>query len=524
MTYFKNFYFYIFLFFFVFIAGIASINTGITHDELFDYKVWLTNKDLILNFLFNENFDTSYLADAGKYYGIGFHYYSSLLEPFFSRLPQLSDYDINTKKILSKHISVFSLFVISGLIFKRIVKLIINDNHFANLSTIFYLSYPYLLGHSFFNVKDIPFLTLWLTCTYFIIRLSRNYFLKDLILKKHLIFLVLSTSYLLSIRISGVLIFIQYLIFILTVTHLKNISVFNFIKINIKELSFSFVGIFFFYILLQPSYWSNPLLIFDAIKYMSQHIQTVCTVTLGECMKAQNLPASYLPIWFFFKMPIIILLGLSLFIILEKKIEEKPLLKIILLPLAYSIPAIIILLILFNVNLYDEIRQVMFLVPLIFIISLSLIYLFSKKIFSFSVIFFIIFFIIQNIKIFPYNYIWINNFSHITKVTNIFELDYWGASTKKISNFIQNKNVNDNSCIISNRNDAMNSLITTNKCLIDFNQLHKKVQRPFYVALMERGINKGVPNNCKIIFNEQINLNFSNETLTLAKVFRCDKF
>ena len=70
----------------------------------------------------------------------------------------------------------------------------------------------------------------------------------------------------------------------------------------------------------------------------------------------------------------------------------------------------------------------------------------------------------------------------------------------------------------------MNSLITTNKCLINFNKLHKKVQRPFYVALMERGINKGVPNNCKIIFNEQINLNFSNETLTLAKVFRCDKF
>ena len=33
-------------------------------------------------------------------------------------------------------------------------------------------------------------------------------------------------------------------------------------------------------------------IIFQAIKYMSQHIQTVCTITLGECMKAQELPAS----------------------------------------------------------------------------------------------------------------------------------------------------------------------------------------------------------------------------------------
>lgn len=524
MTYFKNLYFYIFLFFFVLIAGKFSLDTGITHDELHDYNVWLANKNLILNFLFNKNLDTSYLDGGGKFYGIGFHYYSSFFEPFLTKLPQLSEYDINTKKILSKHISVYLLFVTSGLIFKRIIKLIINDNNFANLSTIFYLLYPYLLGHSFFNVKDIPFLTFWLICTYFIIRISRSFFLKDIILKRHLLFLVLFTSFLLSIRISGILIFIQYLIFILTITHLKKLSFLYFIRINFKNIFFTFFGIFLFFIVLQPSYWDNPLLIFEAVKYMSQHIQTVCTITLGECMSAQNLPASYLPIWFFFKLPIIILLGLILYFALEKKIENQPLIQIILLPLILSIPTIIIFLILFNVNLYDEIRQVMFLVPLIFIISLSLIYFFSKKIFNISIIFFIFFFIFQNIKIYPYNYIWINNFSHITKVQNNFELDYWGASTKNISNFIQNDKINENACLISNRNDAFNSLIPINKCLINFNKLHEKNKRPFYVALMERGVNKGVPNNCNLVFEEQIKLNFSKEKLTLAKIYKCNKF
>ena len=44
----------------------------------------------------------------------------------------------------------------------------------------------------------------------------------------------------------------------------------------------------------------------------------------------------------------------------------------------------------------------------------------------------------------------------------------------------------------------------------------------FYVALLERKLNKGTPNGCKVIHEEKISLNFSSEKLTLAKVFKCD--
>ena len=104
-----------------------------------------------------------------------------------------------------------------------------------------------------------------------------------------------------------------------------------------------------------------------------------------------------------------------------------------------------------NVNLYDEIRQVMFLLPIIFIISLSSLYYYSKKMFYLFIPTFIILFTLQNFKIYPYNYVWINNFSYITKVNNAFELDYWGASTRNISKFLS-KNINYDQCIISNRN------------------------------------------------------------------------
>ena len=104
--------------------------------------------------------------------------------------------------------------------------------------------------------------------------------------------------------------------------NIKQYSFYYIIKKNIRDLVLAFFIILLFYIILQPSFWLNPLLIYDAVLYMSQHVQSVCTITLKECMEAQNLPASYLPIWFFFKLPIIILLGLPLFFLLEEKIKK----------------------------------------------------------------------------------------------------------------------------------------------------------------------------------------------------------
>ena len=144
------------------------------------------------------------------------------------------------------------------------------------------------------------------------------------------------TAYLLSIRISGILIFVQYLIFILILINIKKLNLLNFFAKHSKEIIVTFLIILSFYIILQPSYWENPFLIIDAVKFMSQHLQTACTITLGDCMKAQNLPATYLPIWFFFKTPLIILGGLILYFKIDHQIEKKPLEHIIILSLVLS--------------------------------------------------------------------------------------------------------------------------------------------------------------------------------------------
>ena len=82
---------------------------------------------------------------------------------------------------------------------------------------------------------------------------------------------------------------------------------------------------------------------------MSNHIQTVCTITFGECMKAQDLPSSYIPLWLLVKLPIFILLGLVILPFTEKKLFSNQENSILIGSLIISILSIILLLIFFKV-------------------------------------------------------------------------------------------------------------------------------------------------------------------------------
>ena len=169
----KKNYFYLFIVCFTFVGAFLALNTGITHDEYHDLFVWKANQNLILNNLLNSNYDTSYLRGGNLYYGSGFHYVSFLIEFFSLQIPIISNLDELTKLLLLKHLTVFLFFVTSGIFIRKILKSITQNNTVCNLGTIFYLLYPYLLGHSFFNVKDIPFLSVWCICTYYIIRITK---------------------------------------------------------------------------------------------------------------------------------------------------------------------------------------------------------------------------------------------------------------------------------------------------------------------------------------------------------------
>ena len=534
----KKNYFNYFLFFFTIIGIYLSLNVGITHDEAHSSWIWELNKKKILNIFFDINYEVKSLNESLGYnqdfnlialdsfhgfYGVGFYLVSFPFEKLISIFYNFDFISEEGKQLLIKHPLVLIYFVIGGFFLNKILFLITQNKLTSNLGSIFFLTYPYLLGHGLFNTKDIPLMSVWIACTYFIAKIMFDFFENKKVNIKKIFIISLLTAHLISLRVSGVLIFIEYLFFVFFFIHLYKMNFIYFLKISYKSIIIFLSSFLLFLYSFYPSLWGDPLRFFDSLSFMSQHVQSVCTMTLGNCMRAQNLPSSYIFIWLFYKLPIFILFGISVFAFMEKKIFSDDKNVLILGPIISSVLTIILLLIFFDVNLYDELRQILFIFPLIFIISIVAISQFLKKFFTIFISLFIIFFLYQNFKLYPYNYLWINNFNLFTEVNKNFEKDYWGVSTRKIAQYFNNNELDKNECLISNRNNGIKYFLNEkNTCLKPFKDLHKKNKRPFYVALTERSLDKGTPNQCILVSDQSIKINFSNEKIILAKIYKCD--
>jgi len=522
-----NLIFNIFLLIYLIFGFYLSINTGISTDEFIEQTNWKLSKDAIKNFfgLNNHGYSNLYSYEW-KFHGVGHHYFSQVYLSFISLFIHIDKYSEDVSNILINHSFIFLIYFFSGIFSKKIVEFVIEDKLFSNIFLIFYLLYPYLLGHGFYNPKDIPFLFIWILSSYISIKIFLKLYEKKEISILNILVLSLTTGILLSIRISGILIILQYfIIFIITCNAIEK----TFYEI-IKSYFYKIILFFFLTLLvtfsLYPVLWNNPLLVLDSINQMRNIPYGVCTLTFGKCMDALNLPSSYIFIWLFFKLPILALIGLLLFPFVEKKIFTKSRNQIILGSIMLSTISIIFLLILLEVNLYDELRHIMFLVPLILISTYSIIYLFSKKITLYIGILSITIFLIQNFNMYPYQYTWFNLFGNFVNINNNFELDYWGVSgrniAKKINTNTEINKINDK-CIYVSPKHIVEPFINNNyNCVKPYFSIYPKSSEKFVLVKYTRNIRRENPSGCKLIFVEEYNLNFVKKNLKMGEVYICN--
>ena len=148
---------------------------------------------------------------------------------------------------------------------------------------------------------------------------------------------------------------------------------------NFKNISIFIISILLFIILLNPIFWHNPLEIVNSIKWMGKYPQNIGTLTNGTLMYSLSLPSSYYFIWLFFKLPILILLGYCIFPLVESKIFKEDTVTLYYGTVTIISPLIIVIFILKDVALYDELRHLLFIFPLILITSLTNLFYFFKK-------------------------------------------------------------------------------------------------------------------------------------------------
>ena len=508
------------------LGAYLSITNGISHDQYHEQLNWKMNFDAIKSF-FNSNNGYEYLLNyKDKYHGIAFHYFSQPIQ-FFTHdlIGKINNVNLEYAYYISRHLPIFLIFNISGFFFYLLSFKLSNNKNFSLISTAIYLLYPYLFGHAQINGKDIPFLSIWLICTYYLFSIIEILYDEKKIKIKNIIIISFFTAFLISIRITGILILLEYLIALIILINLRNINPFIFfVKNSLFFISFTILLMVFIYSL-NPIFWLDPLEFFKSIRWMGKYYHDICTQTLGECMRSLNLSPSYYFIWFFFKLPILVLLGLGLYPLIEKKIFNNGIKTIYYGTFALTVLLVLFVFILKKVALYDEIRHIMFLIPFIFLVSFYNIFIFNKIFYYYLSIFVLVFFISENIHLNKYQYTWLNSFAKFTNIEKNFETDYLGVSNKNIQNEIinysTNKKIIKSTCVYGGPYNGAYLEQSDFTCFKNYSNLDAAKSRPYFVYQNVRNLRRSNPKDCKLIHDESYNYSFSKQSVTVAKLWFC---
>lgn len=520
---------YIIIFIALLIYGsFLSIRTGISFDESIEQQTFVNILDAISRGLSGSKLYLTINEWTDRYYGVGFYFPAYLFhKPFASIISakyNISDLD---GLILSRHIAVYCFFALSSLLVARIIYLLSGDLFFSLLSSLAYLLYPYLNGHAMINVKDTPFSVVWLICSYYLLIIVKSHDKDSKLYKLSLQKIFIFTAWLITIRVSGILFFVPIIaVFLYIIFKNGNVSLikifyncFNLIKTISTPLFFATIFICFLY----PVAWQSPIEFISGISYMSRHPWDGCTLTFGECLHSKTLPFSYIPLWLLVKLPFVVIAGIFILpvILMLPKLRKKTFL-----PLLLLIPILLIYFILWlrGAVLYDEVRQVLFSIGIFFIVGTLMIYYLSRLFAIILVTFTLIFFVVDDINIYPYQYAWFNEVSRFFSPGNSYETDYWGTSLRRLAIY-GNKNrhkFTDTRCVYSGPSHLFNPFLDKRlyDCIKNADEVNNDSVRPFfYVANVRNG--RSILPGCDIIYSETIKLFPSKSTIVLGSFAQC---
>jgi len=216
-----------------------------------------------------------------------------------------------------RHIANFIIFLISGLFFYALLKKRFKNIYIPLFGFVFFIIAPRMYGNSFFDGKDIFFLSIFTINFYFYFSYVNNPTIKKLI------FFALFCAFTTSTRIIGILLPLSFVF----IFFLKSLSGNN-KKILLKHFIIFIFSYFFLLYMHWPYLWTLDLTgylhFFDPFFYSMNP-----TVFFnGEFYKSQYLPIYYLPLWILITTPVYYLILFLIGIYLKASLIFNRLLSI----------------------------------------------------------------------------------------------------------------------------------------------------------------------------------------------------
>ncbi len=409
---------------FALIGLLIADDYGVPWDDHLQYQIGKQNYEYAIG----ENQDIFKSADQ--------HYGSAFELPLYIIQKQFTSYQ---NQIFVRHLVTHFYFLFALFFFFLLLLRLFKNYQYAILGLIFLYLSPRIFADSFYNTKDIPFLSTFIISLYSLIILIES----PSSLKRLSIHAFVS-AFLIDIRIIG---FIAPIITI-------SLFFFHYIAQRGFRKTLKPMGIYLLLTLvmiyaLWPALWPNPAVHFmQTMARMSHFPWNYSTLFMGEMVKAFHNPWYYVPWWLGITSPLIIIIfylfGLVALIQHFIKNVETGITKhqwSVFIFALFPIDLWILFLIL-KPTFYDGWRHLYFFAPLIIIGAVYGVRQFLRllrkqkkatiilSIFSVSIAFFPA---IQMLILHPYQQTYFNGLVNKSEeyIRQHYEFDYWGLSFKE---------------------------------------------------------------------------------------------
>ena len=127
---------------------------------------------------------------------------------------------------------------------------------------------------------------------------------------------------------------------------------------------------------------------------------------------------------------------------------------------------------------------------------------------------------------YPYQYTWFNSLSNFINISSNFELDYYGVSCRNIA-----KEINSNKQLLTYKNNCiyvspahlvMPFISSEYNCVKHLTSIYPRSSEKYILIKYTREIRREHPDSCKLIFEENYNLNLFKEKLIMGEVYICN--
>jgi hypothetical protein len=236
--------------------------------------------------------DQTLLTDVNRYHGPAFELLLTILE-------QALGLDDSRAVYLMRHLVTFLLFYASAVVFYVLCARGFSNSWAGLLGSLLLVLHPRILAHSFYNSKDLPFLSVFIISVYTMTRYLE---------KKNMLSVLAHAAacgILVDIRILGIVVPALTVTFILIDLASSRSTGISRARL-LASLSGYGVGCAVFTVALWPVLWRHPASqLLQALREMSHYSWYGGGWYMGDYVRADSVPWHYIPVWLSITTPIL---------------------------------------------------------------------------------------------------------------------------------------------------------------------------------------------------------------------------